>query len=260
MSGTRLDQEMVRRKLLPTRSGARRAIVEGHVRVGGATVTRPAHRVDATTSIELQPAAARWVSRGGDKLAAALNSFSLDVAGRSAVDLGASTGGFTDVLLSGGATRVVAVDVGHDQLHPSLRADSRVTLHERLNVRDARPLELGAPFGLVVADLSFISLTVVAGDIAGFGDASTDWVILVKPQFEVGRRFLGKDGVVRDAAACGDALVRVATAFAAGGLGVCGAVRSPVAGGSGNREAFLRLRRSPSTVPSADLFKVLHDD
>ena len=260
MSGIRIDQELVRRKLLPTRSGARRAIVEGHVRVGGTTVTRPAHRVDATTSIELQPAAALWVSRGGDKLAAALAEFSIDVSERSAADLGASTGGFTDVLLDAGVTSVVALDVGHDQLHPRLRADPRVSVYERLNVRDADPEALGAPFGVVVADLSFISLTVVAADIAGFGDELTDWVLLIKPQFEVGRGLLGKDGVVRDPAARGEAVVGVAEAFAAEGLGVQAALQSPVAGGSGNREAFLWLRRSPSTVSPSDLFKVLQDD
>ena len=260
MSGTRLDLEMVRRELLPTRSGARRAIREGHVIVGGAIMTRPSYRVDATTPIELQPEAVLWVSRGGEKLAAALAGFSLDVRGRSAVDLGASTGGFTEVLLDAGATGVVTVDVGHDQLHPKLRADSRVTVWERLNVRDADAESLGAPFGVVVADLSFISLTVVATDIARFGNEVSDWVVLVKPQFEVGRRLLGKDGVVRDATARGDAAVAVAEAFAAAGLGLQGALASPIAGGSGNREALAWLRRSPSTMSAAELFKVLQDD
>lgn len=260
MSGTRLDQEMVRRKLLPTRSGARRAIREGHVRVGGATVTRPAHRVDASIAIELQPAAARWVSRGGDKLAAALDAFSIEVSGRRAADLGASTGGFTDVLLACGAVSVAAMDVGHDQLHPKLRDDPRVVLYERLSVRDADPEPLGAPFDVVVADLSFISLTVVAADIGRFGDDSTDWVVLLKPQFEVGRTLLGKDGVVRDATARAEAVVDVADAFAFVGLGVHGALESPVTGGSGNREAFLWLRRSAGKMSAAELFKVLGDD
>jgi 23S rRNA (cytidine1920-2'-O)/16S rRNA (cytidine1409-2'-O)-methyltransferase len=260
MSETRLDQEMVRRDLLPTRSGARRAIREGHVKVGGTTVTRPAHRVDATIAIELQPAAALWVSRGGDKLAAALDGFAIDVDGRRAADLGASTGGFTHVLLAGGAASVVAIDVGHDQLHPKLRTDPRVVVYERLNVRDADPESLGAPFEVVVADLSFISLTVVAADISRLGDESTDWVVLVKPQFEAGRRMLGKDGVVRDAAARGEAVVDVAEAFAFEGLGVHGALESPVTGGSGNREALIWLRRSASTISAAELFKVLGDD
>lgn len=260
MSRIRLDLEMVRRRLLPTRSGARRAIREGHVRVGGATVTRPSHRVDSGTAIELQPEAALWVSRGGEKLAAALAGFSLDVSGRSAADLGASTGGFTEVLLDAGVTSVVAVDVGHDQLHPKLRADPRVMVCERLNVRDANAEALGAPFGVVVVDLSFISLAVVAADIARFGDEQTDWVILIKPQFEVGRRLLGKDGVVRDATARGDAAIAVAQAFASAGLGLQGALASPIAGGSGNREALVRLRRSPSSVSAAELFKVLQDD
>jgi 23S rRNA (cytidine1920-2'-O)/16S rRNA (cytidine1409-2'-O)-methyltransferase len=260
MSGVRLDQEMVRRRLLPTRSGARRAIVEGQVRVGGTTVTRPAHRVDATTSIELQPAAALWVSRGGEKLAAALAGFSLEVHGRRAADLGASTGGFTDVLLDAGVASVLALDVGHDQLHPRLQTDSRVAVCERLNVRDADPEALGAPFGVVVADLSFISLTVVAADIAGFGDEMTDWLVLVKPQFEVGRGLLSKDGVVRSATARSNALIGVARAFAAVGLGVQGALRSPIAGGSGNREAFVWLRRATSRVSAGDLFKVLQDE
>jgi 23S rRNA (cytidine1920-2'-O)/16S rRNA (cytidine1409-2'-O)-methyltransferase len=260
MNGTRLDQELVRRKLLPTRSGAQRAIREGHVRAGGATITRPAHRVDAKIAIELHPAAALWVSRGGEKLAAALDGLSIDVNGRRAADLGASTGGFTEVLLAGGADSVAAIDVGHDQLHPKLRTDPRVVVYERLNVRDADPESLGAPFDVVVADLSFISLTVVAADIGRFGDEATDWVILVKPQFEVGRRMLGKDGVVRDVTARAEAVVDVAEAFAFVGLGVRGALESPIAGGSGNREAFLWLRRSPGKMSAAELFKVLGDD
>ena len=260
MSGTRLDLEMVRRKLLPTRSGARRAIREGHVRVGDATITRPSYRVDSDTAIELQPEAALWVSRGGEKLAAALAGFSLVVNGRSAVDLGASTGGFTEVLLDAGVSSVAAIDVGHGQLHPKLRDDSRVTVCERLNVRDADAVSLGAPFGVVVADLSFISLTVVATDIARFGDGGTDWVVLVKPQFEVGRRLLGKDGVVRDATARGNAGVAVAKAFASAGLGLQGVLASPIVGGSGNREALVWLRKSSSMVSAAELFKVLQDD
>ena len=260
MSRTRLDQEMVRRKLLSTRSGARRAIRAGHVRVGGATVTRPAHRVDTATPIELQPDAALWVSRGGEKLAAALAGFSLEVTGRKAVDLGASTGGFTDVLLDAGAAGVVAIDVGHDQLHPKLRADPRVVVCERLNVRDVDAAALGAPFGVVVADLSFISLSVVADDLARFGDERTDWVVLIKPQFEVGRGFLGKDGIVRDPAARGEALIDVAKAFGTVGLGVQAVLASPIAGGSGNQEALAWLRRSPGKVSAAELFNVLRDD
>ena len=260
MDTTRLDQEMVARSLVESRSGARRAIREGHVTVDGTRVQRPAYQVAPESVIHVDPAATRWVSRGGHKLAAALAHFAIEVAGRSAVDIGVATGGFTDVLLQHGATRVVAVDVGHNQIVPALRSDERCEVHEGLNVRELEPERLGAPFDIVVVDLSFISLRLVAAVLADLGGTATDWVVLVKPQFEVGRSNLGKDGVVKTARARGNALVGVVDSFTEVGLVARGIVASPIRGGSGNREALLWLRRSGTALGAAELFKVLGDE
>jgi 23S rRNA (cytidine1920-2'-O)/16S rRNA (cytidine1409-2'-O)-methyltransferase len=199
----------------------------------------------------------RFVSRGAYKLAAALEAFPVNVAGRTAIDVGSSTGGFTQVLLEAGASAVTAVDVGRDQLHPMLRDDPRVTVHEGTNIRDVAGATLGCPFAVVTADLSFISLQVIAGDLARLGDDDTDWLVLIKPQFEVGRHHLGKDGVVRDGGRRGQAVVDVMAAFAGVGLVSRGAVRSPIPGGSGNVEALLWLRREGEPIVSLDAFKVL---
>ncbi|MDJ0924681.1 MAG: TlyA family RNA methyltransferase [Acidimicrobiia bacterium] len=260
MSSTRLDQEIVARRLVPSRSGARRAIREGQVTVDGTMVRRPAYRVAVGSDIAVDPAATRWASRGGHKLAAALDEFAIEVQGRSAIDIGASTGGFTDVLLKRGATRVVALDVGHGQLAGSLRSDPRCDVYEGLDVRDAKPQQLGAPFDVVVVDLSFISLTKVADTIRGLGGEDSDWVGLVKPQFEVGPGAVGKDGVVKALEARGQSVVSVAQAFAEVGLVTRGAIASPITGSSGNREALLWLRRTGIAVGRTQLFKVLEDE
>jgi 23S rRNA (cytidine1920-2'-O)/16S rRNA (cytidine1409-2'-O)-methyltransferase len=201
-----------------------------------------------------------WVSRGGLKLDHALDVFQVEVQNRTAIDVGASTGGFTEVMLDRGARRVLALDVGHDQLDPSLRSHPLVESYERLNIRDASPADLGAPFDLIVADVSFISLTVVAGSLAGLGGPASDWIVLVKPQFEVGRGNLDKSGVVTDAGLRATALVRVVESFRETGLTAIGCVPSPVRGGSGNREALLWLRRTGTAIAAADLYKVLADD
>jgi 23S rRNA (cytidine1920-2'-O)/16S rRNA (cytidine1409-2'-O)-methyltransferase len=260
VSRIRLDQELVRRRLLLSRSGARLAILQGQVSVAGATVVRPAHRVDADSEIELDPDAGRYVGRGALKLAFALDRFGIEPAGRTAIDVGASTGGFTDVLLDRGAKRVVAVDVGHSQLNERLRRDPRVVVREGVNVRYAAPQDLGAPLGIVVVDLSFISLCLVAEKLERFGDEDADWVLLVKPQFEVGPDALGKGGVVRSANARATALVDVAQCFVDQGLVLRGAAASPIAGGSGNREALLWMKRSGERLQASDLYKVLDDE
>ncbi len=260
MSRARLDQELVRRGLFPTRSAARNAIKIGSVRVAGVAIPKPASRVDGETLIEIDDGANRFVSRGAHKLAAALTEFPVTVTGRTAIDVGSSTGGFTQVLLEAGASAVSSVDVGRDQLHPTLRDEPRVTVHEGTNIRDVGGAELGGPFGVVTADLSFISLRVVCGDLARLGDENADWLVLVKPQFEVGRRHLGKDGVVHDGGRRGQAVVDVVDSFAGAGLVSCGVMRSPVLGGSGNAEALLWLRRRGEPIVSLDAFKVLADD
>jgi 23S rRNA (cytidine1920-2'-O)/16S rRNA (cytidine1409-2'-O)-methyltransferase len=216
--------------------------------------------VDPDVDIDLDPAARQYVGRGAQKLAAALDVFDLEVAGRTAIDVGASTGGFTDVLLQRGAARVTAIDVGHGQLHEQLRSDSRVEVREGVNIRYLEPGELGRPFDLVVVDLSFISLRLVADVLAHLGAEHADWVVLVKPQFEVGPDDLGKGGVVRARSASGRAVVDVARYFSDVGLVVNGATASPIAGGSGNREALLWMRRSGRPLEEAYLYKVLDDE
>lgn len=260
MSRNRLDQELVRRQLLSSRSGARLAILQGQVSVAGSTVVRPAHRVAADADIELDRDAGRYVGRGALKLAAALDAFGIAVAGRVAIDVGASTGGFTDVLLARGVQQVTAVDVGHGQLHERLRADPRVVVQEGINIRHAQPDELGVRFGLVVVDLSFISLCLVAHALERLGADDADWVVLVKPQFEVGPGDIGKGGVVRSKPARVKALTDTAQCFADQGLVVRGAIPSPIMGGSGNKEALLWMSRLGAPLQASDLYKVLNDD
>jgi 23S rRNA (cytidine1920-2'-O)/16S rRNA (cytidine1409-2'-O)-methyltransferase len=190
-----------------------------------------------------------YVSRGGHKLAGALAAFEgLAVEGRRCLDAGASTGGFTDVLLRAGAAEVVAVDVGYGQLAWSLRNDPRVHVLERTNVRTLSPETIGGPVGLTVADLSFISLRLVLPALAGCTEAEGDLALMVKPQFEVGKERVGAGGVVRDPALRAQAVLDVATAARAGGLGVAGVTASPLPGPSGNVEFFLWLRRDAPEV------------
>lgn len=260
MTGTRLDLELVRRDHFPSRSAARNAVNAGFVSVDGVVVGKPAMSVTAATEIVVSDEARDYVGRGAYKLAAALDEFAVDTSGKQAIDVGASTGGFTQVLLDAGASHVVALDVGRDQLHPLLRADSRVRVVEGMNVRDADPGALAGPFEVVTADLSFISLRVVAGDLERLGGGDADWIVLVKPQFEVGKDRLGKDGVVRDPAARGEAVCSVVDAFLRVGLVTVAAMRSPLPGGTGNQEALLWLRRRGAALLSVEAFKVLADE
>lgn len=194
-----------------------------------------------------------FVSRAGRKLAGALDEMSFDVAGVRAVDVGASTGGFTDCLLQRGAASVVAVDVGYGQLHHRLRSDDRVTVVERTNIRHADPGALGAPFDLVVGDLSFISLASLAPQLAALGSADTDWILLVKPQFEAGRDKVGRGGIVRDAAVHREVLGSVLDAFARVGLGCRWLGVSSITGTTGNVEFIARFAPGPITVTDRDI-------
>ena len=259
MTRTRLDQELVTRNLLSSRSSARIAILDGLVRVDGDLAEKPAMKVSTASTIEVAADADRYVGRGARKLAAAIRDFNVPVAGRSAIDVGSSTGGFTEVLLEAGAKRVVAVDVGHDQLAPRLRSDPRVVVRESTNIRDVTVAELGGPFDVITVDLSFISLGVVADALVRLGSDRADWVVLVKPQFEVGRKDLGKGGVVRSAVARAAAVQRVVELLRGAGLVTVGAMESPISGGSGNREALLWLRRTGTEISVDNLFKVDHD-
>ncbi len=253
---TRLDAELVRRGLARSRVQAADLIAAGQVRVSGQAAGKAATQVaqDAAITIQRQDSGPDYVSRGGHKLAGALAAFGgLQVAGRRCLDAGASTGGFTDVLLRAGAAHVVAADVGYGQLAWSLRADPRVTVLDRVNVRSLRPDQVSPPPELVTADLSFISLTQVLPALAACAAPDADFVLLTKPQFEVGKGRVGAKGVVRDPDQRAEAVAAVAQAALDIGLGVCGVVASPLPGPSGNVEYFLWLHRGAPPLDDADL-------
>lgn len=246
----RADVELVTRGLARSRTQAQRLIAEGHVTLGGDVLRRPATLVgdaDALAVSELP----EYVSRAALKLAGALDALAATplagpvVAGRRVLDAGASTGGFTDVVLRRGAAHVVAVDVGSGQLDPRIRNDDRVTVVEHTNVRELDPAVVGEPAGLLVADLSFISLTLVIDPLLRSLTADADAVVLVKPQFEVGRQRLGNGGIVTDPAAHVDAVVGVLDAARASGLVAVAVMPSPIEGTHGNREFVAWLRRDP---------------
>jgi len=183
-----------------------------------------------------------FVSRAGVKLDGAIELFGIEVADRRAIDVGASTGGFTDCLLQRNAGSVVALDVGYGQLHHRIRSHERVRVVERTNIRHAEPEDLGAPFDVVVADLSFISLALVAPQLVALGAAGTDWVLLVKPQFEVGRSLVGKGGIVRDPNVHLAAVLQAVEALGDAGISVVGLVDSSIRGTEGNREFLVHGR------------------
>ena len=253
----RLDAELVRRGLARSREQAQELVAAGQVRVPGRTTVKAATQVTPAEPIVVEePPGVGYVSRGGHKLAGALDAFEgqgLTVAGRRALDAGASTGGFTDVLLRRGAVSVLCVDVGYGQLAWSLQTDERVTVLDRTNVRDLEPAAVGDPVDLVVGDLSFISLRLVLSALVAVTGEESDLVLMVKPQFEVGREALGPGGVVREPELRADAVRGVATAAAALGLGVAGVTASPLPGPAGNVEYFLWLRRDAEPLDPAAL-------
>ncbi len=239
----RLDAELVRRGLARSREHAAELVAAGLVRVGGTVATKPATGVEPATAllVEEQPGQT-YASRGGHKLAGALDAFDYDPSGKRALDAGASTGGFTDVLLRRGAAAVVAVDVGYGQLAWSLQTDARVTVVDRTNVRSLTLDQVGEPVDLVVADLSFIPLGLVLPALVSCCAPGADLLPMVKPQFEVGRERLPSGGVVRDPALRAEAVRGVAAQARTLGLGVRGVTASPLPGPSGNVEFFLWLR------------------
>ncbi|MGD9525941.1 TlyA family RNA methyltransferase [Pseudonocardia sp.] len=243
----RLDAELVRRGLARSRQQAAELIGAGRVAIRGVPAAKPATVVDRDTPLVVTESdVPQWASRGGHKLIGALDAFGVAVDGLRCLDAGASTGGFTDVLLARGAAEVVAVDVGYGQLDWRLRSDPRVRVHDRTNVRALTPDVIGGPADLTVADLSFISLRTVLPALIACTAPEGTLLPMVKPQFEVGRERLGSGGVVRDPSLRRGALADVAAAARAGGLAVRGAVASPLPGPSGNVEFFLWLdRRGP---------------
>lgn len=249
----RLDQELVRRGLARSREHAGELIAAGRVTVSGALARKAATGVTTDVAIVVREDASRpdYVSRGGHKLAGALDAFAtvgLEVSGRTCLDAGASTGGFTDVLLRRGAARVLAVDVGYGQLAWSLRNDDRVVVHDRTNIRDLTLDLVGEPVDVVVGDLSFISLGLVLDALIGVTRPDGDLALMVKPQFEVGKDRVGKGGVVREPELRAEAVVGVARAAERRGWGAVAATTSPLPGPSGNVEFFLWLRQGPATV------------
>ena len=255
----RLDAELVRRGLARSRGQAAELLAAGRVDVGGATATKPATQVDPAAAIVVRPDPSDspdYVSRGAHKLVGALDAFARDglaVEGRRCLDAGASTGGFTDVLLRRGAAEVVAVDVGYGQLAWTLRQDPRVRVVDRTNVRDLTPETVGEPVDLVVGDLSFISLRLVLRPLHAVTRPRGDLVLMVKPQFEVGRGRLGSGGVVREPTVRADAVRRVAATAHEIGLGCRGVTASPLPGPSGNVEYFLWLTDGASPLADAEL-------
>lgn len=236
----RLDQLLVARGLAPTRSQARDLVVRGCVSVSGVVARRHGVTVVSDAAVTVVPGAQPYVSRGGLKLAAALDAFGFDPAGRIALDVGASTGGFTDVLLRRGAARVVAVDVGRGQLHPAIAGDPRVTSLEGQDIRELDSTLVPSGVGAITVDVSFVSLTVALPAALELALPGAWLAALVKPQFEVGRADIGKGGIVRDDAARQRALDHISAWLASQpGWRVAGSMTSPVAGGSGNTEFLI---------------------
>jgi 23S rRNA (cytidine1920-2'-O)/16S rRNA (cytidine1409-2'-O)-methyltransferase len=258
----RLDAELVRRGLARSREQAADLISAGRVSVAGQTAGKPASQVgtDAAITISAPAAGPAYASRGGYKLAGALAAFTgLTVAGRRCLDAGASAGGFTDVLLRAGAAHVMAVDVGHGQLAWNIRTDPRVTILDGVNVRRLMPEQVAPAPGLITADLSFISLVLVLPALAACAAPGADFVLLVKPQFEVGKGEVGAGGVVREPELRAAAVTSVAEAARKDGLGARGVVASPLPGPSGNVEYFLWLQRGADALDPAALQRAIKE-
>jgi 23S rRNA (cytidine1920-2'-O)/16S rRNA (cytidine1409-2'-O)-methyltransferase len=258
----RLDAELVRRKLARSREQAAALVEAGRVRVRGTVARKVAAMIDPADPVLVtgEDPATEYVSRGGHKLAGALAVFGrrgLAVTGRRCLDAGASTGGFTDVLLRAGAAQVVAVDVGYGQLAWPIRTDDRVVVLERTNVRTLTPELIDGVVDLTVADLSFISLRLVLPALAACTAAGGDLALMVKPQFEVGKERVGTGGVVRDWRLRAEAVLDVTAAAAPLGLGVAGVTASPLPGPSGNVEFFVWFRRDAPPADRAEIERVV---
>jgi 23S rRNA (cytidine1920-2'-O)/16S rRNA (cytidine1409-2'-O)-methyltransferase len=238
----RLDKLMLERGLVPSRERAQSLIIAGRVLVNEQKVEKPGSATDSAAAIRLLGDDLRYVSRGGLKLERALEHWQIDVTGKPCMDVGASTGGFTDCLLQHGAARVIAIDTGYGQIDMKLRNDPRVELHEKTNARYLKPGDVGQA-ELVAMDVSFISATLVLPAIAAASSAK-EIVVLVKPQFEVGRERVGKGGIVRDEEAQRDAVQKVSTALSDLGFKVAEPIDSPILGAEGNREFLLCATRN----------------
>lgn len=247
-AGTRADALLVQQGHAPSRTAAQRMIEAGRVSFDGAVVLKPAHLLPENASLSVAPTPdAEFVSRGGLKLAGALLHTGIDVRGRDCLDIGQSTGGFTDCLLRRGAAKVVGVDVGHGQLHPAIAADPRVEYHEGVNARALEKSVLaGRQFDLIVADVSFISLTLIIPQLPPLLTKLGELLLLVKPQFEVGPQHVGKGGIVSDASLYPQVRENLADCCMQHHLAVLDGFDSPITGGDGNHEFFLHARHDPT--------------
>lgn len=244
MTRVRLDQLVVERGLAPSRERARALILAGHVLVDGRPATKAGTAIHADAAIDLVAPDHPYVGRGGLKLAHALDAFAIDVTGRACLDIGASTGGFTEVLLRRGARRVFGVDVGRGQLHQRLASDARVVNLEGVNARDLKAARVSEPVSAITADVSFISLKLALPPALALATDEAWGVFLVKPQFEVGRDHVGKGGIVRDRVVARASADGIAGWLAADmGWAVDGIIDSPIEGGDGNREYLVGARR-----------------
>ncbi|KAF0209165.1 MAG: TlyA family RNA methyltransferase [Actinomycetota bacterium] len=259
MSGRRADVELFERGLFPSREQARAAILAGEVKADGAPVLKAGQSLSPDVAIEVAERP-KYVSRGGHKIEGALEAFDLDVSGMRVLDVGASTGGFTDCVLKRGAYSVVALDVGYGQLAWSLRTDPRVTVVERTNFKDADLEALGAPFDLIVVDVSFIAFTNVLPGVLEAAGENGQVIGLVKPQFEAGKGRVGKKGVVRDPVVHTDVLEGVCAAVERSGWVVKGLTWSPLKGPEGNIEFWVWLGAlgEPAGVTPVDIVSAAH--
>jgi 23S rRNA (cytidine1920-2'-O)/16S rRNA (cytidine1409-2'-O)-methyltransferase len=239
----RLDRLLVERGLAPSRERAQALVLAGAILVDGQKATKPGHAVAADCELSSLASSAAFASRAGDKLAAALDHFNVNVAGRVALDIGSSTGGFTDCLLQRGALRVHAIDSGTNQMVWRLRTDPGVRLREQTNARFLTRADIGEAIDVLVVDVSFISVTLLLPALLPLLAPAADVVILVKPQFEAGRSGVGKGGIVRDPQVRAAALRHVADALTAAGLGQVSAIDCPVLGAKGNQEFLLHAVR-----------------
>ena len=255
MAKQRLDKLIVERGLAESRARAQSMIMAGQVLVANQLVDKPGHAVDTSSEIRIKGEAQRYVSRGGFKLEAALRAFAISVEGRLCIDIGASTGGFTDCMLQHGARRVWAVDVGHNQLAWKIRQDSRVVVREGVNARNLNSSEFPEPFDVATVDVSFISLAKILPAIRGALVNSADCVALIKPQFEVGKGEVGRGGIVTDPAKHRRVLTETTGAASDAGFVAIGLIESPILGAEGNREFLLHLKPASDelNIPAGEL-------
>ena len=242
----RIDAYLCQSGMLSSRTEAKNLIKQGAVAVNGKTVTKPAFEVDdEVDTVEVDRSSIKYVSRGGLKLSEALERFDIDVSGKNAIDVGASSGGFTDCLLQNGARHVIAVDSGSGQMAPSLREDPRVTVVENYNARYMKPQDFAYSPELAVMDVSFISATLIIPSLYNCLASGADYVLLIKPQFEVGKSGVGKGGIVKNATIRDSAVERVLSSASALGFECRGVIQSPIKGGDGNVEFLAHFVKKP---------------